>query len=84
MRVGSSAKIPTTPKKNKGKEKILEPIMESPKHINFHSFSKLNGDVHSLILLPNGPMKGKGGKQARMELLELTQGDDKGSLATYV
>lgn len=38
--------------------------MESPKHIDFHSFSKSNGDVHSLILLLNGPMKGKGGKQA--------------------
>jgi hypothetical protein len=57
-------KIPVAPKKNKGKEKVLEPIMEPLKHINFHSFSKLNGDVHSLIFLLNGPMKGKRGKQA--------------------
>ncbi len=38
MRVGSSVKIPIAPKKNKGKEKVFEPIMESPKHIDFHSF----------------------------------------------
>jgi hypothetical protein len=57
-------KIPATPKKNKRKEKIPKPIMESLKHINFHLFSKLNGDVHCLIFPLNGPMKGKGGKQA--------------------
>jgi hypothetical protein len=57
-------KIPTSPKKNKRKEKVPKPVMESLKHINFHSFLKLNGDVHSLIFPLNGPMKGKGGNQA--------------------
>jgi hypothetical protein len=61
---GLSAKSRRVPKKNKGKEKVLEPLMESPKLIDFHSFSKSNVDVHSLILILNGPMKGKGGKQA--------------------
>jgi hypothetical protein len=57
------------PKKNKGKEKIPEPIMELPKHIDFHFFSKSNGDVHSLIIPLNGPKRGKGGKQALEHLV---------------
>ncbi len=60
VKMGSFEKIPRAPKKNKGKEKVPEPILESPKHIEFHLFSKSNGDVHPLILLLNGPMKGKG------------------------
>ncbi len=50
------------PKKNNEKEKVLELIVELLEHIDFHSFFQLNGDVHSLIFLLNGPMKGKGGK----------------------
>jgi hypothetical protein len=30
-------------------------------HINFHSSSKSNGDVHSLIIPLNGLVRGKGG-----------------------
>ncbi len=44
--MGLPVKIPTTPKKNKGKEKVIEPREEMIEHINFHSSSKLNGDVH--------------------------------------
>jgi hypothetical protein len=69
MSVGLSTQTPMAPKKNKGKEKIHEPIMESPKHINFHFFSESNGDVHSLIIPLNGPKKGKGGKQALERLV---------------
>jgi len=39
-------KIPTTPKKNKKKEKVIEPREEMTEHINFHSSFELNGDVH--------------------------------------
>jgi hypothetical protein len=63
VNVSSSAKTPTTPKKHKGKEKVLKPIVESNEHINFHSF-ELNGDVNSLIAPLDGPKKEKGGKQA--------------------
>jgi hypothetical protein len=52
----------TTPKKNNEKEKVLELIVELLEHINFHLSSKLNGDVHSLILLLNGLMRRKGDK----------------------
>jgi hypothetical protein len=62
--MGSSMKNFVTPKKNKRKEKVPKPIMESLNQINFYLFSKLNGDVHCLIFLLNGPMKRKGGKQA--------------------
>jgi hypothetical protein len=43
-------KILTTPKKNKGKEMVLEPSKKFPEHINFHSSSELNGDVHFFTL----------------------------------
>jgi hypothetical protein len=39
-----------TPKKNKGKEKVLKPREKLPKHIDFHSSSKSSGDVYSLVL----------------------------------
>jgi hypothetical protein len=62
MSMGSPAKIAVAPKKHKGNEKVLEPIVELAEHINFHFSSKLNGDVHSLILLSNGPKRGIRGK----------------------
>ncbi len=51
------------PRKHKGKEKVLEPIVESFEHIDFHFSFQSNGDVHSLIFLLNGPKRGQGGKQ---------------------
>jgi hypothetical protein len=62
MSVGSPVKIAVAPKKHKGSEKVLEPIVELAEHINFHFSSKSNGDVHSLILPLNGPKRGIGGK----------------------
>jgi hypothetical protein len=62
MSVGSPAKTSIAPKKHKRNEQVLEPIVELAKHINFHFSSKLNGDVHSLIIPLNGPKRGKGGK----------------------
>jgi hypothetical protein len=50
-------------KKKKGKEKVLKPNEESLEHIDFHLFSKSNGDVHSLILFW---MDHKGEKGASM------------------
>jgi hypothetical protein len=50
------------PKKNKRKEKVPEPREESLEHINFHSSFESNGEVHSLILLLNGPKREKRGK----------------------
>jgi hypothetical protein len=52
----------TTPKKNKGKEKVPKPREELLKHINFHLSSESNGDVHSLILPLNQLKRGKRGK----------------------
>jgi hypothetical protein len=57
------------PKKNKRKEKILESIMESPKHIDFHFSFEANGDAHSLIILLNGLKRRKGGNQALEHLV---------------
>jgi hypothetical protein len=48
--VGFPTKTSTILKKKKGKEKVLKPNEESLEHIDFHLFSKSNGDVHSLIL----------------------------------
>jgi hypothetical protein len=67
--MGSLAKTLAALKKYKGKEKISKPIMESDEHVNLH-FSESSGDVNSLILLLNGPKRGKGGKQA-LECLEV-------------
>ncbi len=58
--MGSHVKTPTTPQKQKGKEKILELIMESEEHIDFHSL-KSNEDVNSLIVALGMPRQ-KGGK----------------------
>ncbi len=58
--MGLPRETPTIPKKNKGKENVLELIVQSLEHMNFHLPFKSNGDVHSLILPLNGPMKGKG------------------------
>jgi hypothetical protein len=60
--VGSPTQTLVALKKNKGKEKVLEPREESLEHINFHSSFESNGDVHSLILLLNGLKRGKKGK----------------------
>ncbi len=60
--VGSPVKTPTTPQKQKGKEKVLEPIVEFEKHVDFHSLES-NGNVNSLIA-PLGVLRQKGGKQA--------------------
>jgi len=60
--VGSSTQTLVALKKNKGKEKKLEPREESLEHINFHLSFESNGDVHSLILLLNGLKKRKRGK----------------------
>jgi heme-binding NEAT domain protein len=62
--MGSSTKTSMTPEKNKGKEKVLKPKEKLSEHIDFHLFLKLNGEVHSLINLLNGPKIGKGGKHA--------------------
>ncbi len=69
MSVGLSTKTPMAPKKNKRKEKVHEPIMESLEHIDFHSSSESNGDVHSLIIPLNGLKRGKIGKQALERLV---------------
>jgi hypothetical protein len=58
--MGLPSETPAIPKKNKGKKNVLELIVQSFEHINFHLPFKSNGDVHFLILLLNGPMKGKG------------------------
>ncbi len=58
--VDSPMKTPTTPQKQKGKEKIPEPIMESEQHIDFHSLES-NEDVNSLIVALGMPRL-KGGK----------------------
>ncbi len=50
-------------KKSKGKEKVPKPREELPKHVDFHSFFKSNGDGDSLLVLPlNKQGKGKGGQ----------------------
>jgi hypothetical protein len=52
-------------KKSKGKEKVPKPKEELPKHVDFHSLSKSNGDGDSLLVLPlNKQGRGKGGKRA--------------------
>jgi hypothetical protein len=61
--MGSLAKTLVTLKKHKGKEKVLEPIVESDEQVNFHSFES-NGDVNFLIAPLDGPRKEKGGKQS--------------------
>jgi hypothetical protein len=53
VNVGSSTKTPMVLRKNK-REKVHEPIVESPKHIEFHSSFESNGDAHSLIIRLNG------------------------------
>jgi hypothetical protein len=73
--MGSLAKTLVPLKKYKGKEKVPKPIVESKEHIDFHSF-KLTKDVNSLILLLNGPKRGKGGKKA-LECLELEESLEK-------
>lgn len=73
--MGSLAKILATFKKYKKKEKVPKPIVELDEHIDFHSF-KSTRDVNSLILLLNGPKKGKGGKQA-LECLEVEESLEK-------
>jgi hypothetical protein len=55
-------KIPTTPKKNKRKEKVPKPREESHEHIDFHLSFESSGNVHSLILPLNHMKRGKGGK----------------------
>jgi hypothetical protein len=60
--VGSPIKTLATPNKHKGNEKVFELIVELVEHIDFHFFSKLSGDVHSLIIPSNGSKKGKGEK----------------------
>ncbi len=60
--MGSLVKTPITPQEQKGKEKILKPIVEFDEHVDFHS-SKSSGDVNSLIALLGVPRQ-KGGKQA--------------------
>ncbi len=45
MNVGSLVKIPATLQKHKGKEKILEPMVELDEHIDFHS-SESSRDVN--------------------------------------
>jgi hypothetical protein len=60
VNVGSLIKTPTTPQKQKRKEKVLEPIVEFDEHVDFHSL-KLNGDS---LIAPLGVPRQKGGKQA--------------------
>jgi hypothetical protein len=62
MSVGSLVKTLETPKKSKGKENVLESIVESSEHIDFHWSSESNGDVHSLIIPLNGLMTRKASK----------------------
>jgi hypothetical protein len=68
--MGSPLKTLVASKKNKGKEKVPKPRKESFEHINFHSSSKSSEDVHSLILLLDGPKRRKGSNQA-LEHLEV-------------
>jgi hypothetical protein len=68
----SSTKTSTTPKKIKRKEKVLKPKEESIEHIDFHLSFESSGDVHSLIILLNGPKRGKRGKHA-LEHLEVNK-----------
>jgi hypothetical protein len=46
----SLAKSPTTPWKQKGKEKVLKPIVEFNKYVDFHSLES-SGGVNSFIAL---------------------------------
>jgi hypothetical protein len=62
--MGSSTKTSMTSENNKRKKKKFKPKEKFFKHIDFHLFFKLNGEVHSLINLLNGPKIGKGDKQA--------------------
>jgi len=61
VNMGSLAKTPMAPKKQKGKEKVLEPIIKSDEHVNFHYFES-NGDVNFLITPLDGPRSEKWGK----------------------
>jgi hypothetical protein len=56
-------KTPTTPKKNKWKEKVPKPREESLEHMDFHLSSESSGDVHSLIFPLNQLKRGKGGSR---------------------
>jgi len=62
VNMGSLVKTLVAPQKQKGKEKVHEPIVEWDEHIDFHSFES-SGDVNSLIALLDAPRQ-KGGKQA--------------------
>ncbi len=61
--MGSLAKNLVALKKHKGKEKVLEPIVESNEQVNFHFFES-NGDVNFMTAPLDGPRKEKGGKQS--------------------
>jgi hypothetical protein len=54
VNVGSLVKTPVVPQKQKGKEKVPEPIVELDQHIDFHS-SKSSGDMNSSIALLDAP-----------------------------
>ncbi len=62
VNMGSPMKTLVAPQKQKGKEKVPEPIVEWDEHIDFHS-SESSRDVNSLIALLDAPRQ-KGGKQA--------------------
>jgi hypothetical protein len=59
--VGSPMKTPTTLQKQKGNEKVLEPIVEPNEHVDLH-FLELSGDMNSLIAPLRVP-RPKGGKR---------------------
>jgi hypothetical protein len=50
------------PKKNKRKEKALDPSKEFLVHVDLHSFKKSNDENDFLIVPFNGPSRGKKGK----------------------
>jgi hypothetical protein len=67
VNVGSLVKNFVAPQSQRGKEKILDPIVELNEHINFHSFES-SGDENSLIALLGVPRQ-KGDKKTLEHLV---------------
>jgi len=54
-------KTPSTPKKNKGKENVLDPVEEVKDHVNFHSSNEESSEEIDYLIIPFG---GKGWQEA--------------------
>jgi hypothetical protein len=54
-------KTPSIPKKNKGKENVLDPVEEVRNHVDFHFSNKESSEEIDSLIIPFG---GKGDKKA--------------------